>query len=187
MSLLKTAALTLIFVGLTISVHAQNNQSNVTNVQFCLFCPLQVVPPEFDVHGARFTVPFGVNRVVYGLDTGIWSVTTGYQYGFQANGLVAYHEQDADGFNLAGIVNYTGRDSTGCIIGGIFSEVQNKITGFQTALVTAKARQVAGVQLSLFNYCEDLSGVQLGLINIYNNGTIPFTILFNIGNSDRKK
>lgn len=187
MRLLKTAAVTLFLVFLGFSSHAQLNKENETNVQFCLYAPLQVSPEVFDVRGIRFTVPFGVNRSVYGIDTGLWSVTTGYQYGFQANGLVAYHDQDADGFNLGGIVNYTGRNSTGCIIGGIYSEVYNKITGFQTALITAQARQVSGVQLSLFNYCEDLNGIQLGLININNNGTIPFMILFNIGNSDRKK
>ena len=189
MNLYKPMILTLSFLFMlpAMTTNAQYIEKDGTNIQLCLFNPLQVAPEESNVYGLRVTVPYGVNNSVYGLDFGLWSETTGYQYGVQANGLVAYHEEDADGFNLAGIVNYTEKNSTGCIIGGIYSEVKNKMTGFQAAVAIAKARQVVGVQLSLFNYCEDLKGVQLGLININNNGMIPFTIILNFGNSDRDK
>ena len=175
-----------VFFGIS-HTYAQSTYTKNKNVQFSLYCPLQVLDENEDVYGVRFTVLYGVNKSVVGFDFGMWSVTNGYQYGVQANGITAYHSQDADGFTFAGIVNYTDRNSTGCNIGGFYNEVRHKMTGFQTALAAAKANHVSGVQLSLFNYCENLNGVQIGLINIYNNGTIPFTILFNIGNASKSK
>ena len=134
---IKTLAISLLLIFIVASTKAQNFEKKETNVRFCLYCPLQVVPEDFDVYGVRFTVPYGVNKKVYGLDCGVWSVTTGYQYGIQTNGMVAYHEHDADGFVFAGIFNYTEKNSTGCIIGGFYNEVREKMTGFQTASITA--------------------------------------------------
>lgn len=187
---MKTFKIILLFTivsYLSSDLYSQSTYDENKNVQFSLFAPLQVLEEDEDVYGIRFTALYGVNAAVVGFDFGVWSVTNGYQYGLQANVLTAYHAQNADGFSFAGIVNYTHQSSTGCIIGGIYNEIGHKITGFQTGLFCAKATQVSGVQLSLFNYCEDLNGVQLGLININNNGTIPFTILFNIGNSSKSK
>lgn len=189
MQLTKILILTVLFTacfGIS-RAYSQSTYNENKNVQFSLYSPLQVLDENEDVYGIRFTALYGVNRAMIGFDFGMWSVTNGYQYGVQSNVLTAYHSQDADGFSFAGIVNYTDRDSTGCNIGGIYNEVRRKMTGFQAALATAKANQVSGVQFSLINYCEDLNGVQLGLINIYNNGIIPFTILFNIGNANKTK
>ena len=169
------------------NLHSQSTYDKNKNVQFSLFAPLQVLEEDEDLYGIRFTALYGVNAAVVGFDFGVWSVTNGYQYGVQANVLTAYHAQDADGFSFAGIVNYTHKSSTGCIIGGFYNEIGHKITGFQTGLFCARATQVSGVQLSLFNYCEKLNGLQLGLINNKNNGTIPCTVLFNIGNSSKSR
>lgn len=181
-----TSAIWLFALLFVQSAFGQTKLAEEHNVQFSIFSNLQVVDEKDSIYGFRFTVPYGVNKDMIGFDIGAWSETHGYQYGFQGNCLVAYHNGDADGFNFAGIVNYTNRNSTGCIIGGFYSQVRHRITGFQTGLVV-KARQVSGVQLALFNYCEDLDGVQIGLINIHNNGWLPFSIILNIGNTNTSK
>lgn len=183
--IMKTA-LSLCFLLLTMSAFAQTKSGEEHNVQFSILSNLQVVDENESIYGFRFTVPYGSNKDMIGFDIGAWSETHGYQYGFQGNCLVAYHGGDADGFNFAGLVNYTDKNSYGCVIGMIYSVVRHRITGFQAGLAV-KAKQVSGVQLALFNYCEDLDGFQIGLININNNGILPFTILLNYGNNAKSK
>lgn len=183
---LTRTVLSLFFLFLLTSAFGQTKLREEHNVQFSIFSNLQVVEENESIYGFRFTVPYGVNKDMIGFDMGAWSETHGYQYGFQGNCLVAYHGGDADGFNFAGLVNYTDKNSSGCVIGLIYSVVRHRITGFQAGLVV-KARQVSGVQFSLLNYCEDLDGFQIGLINIHNNGMLPFTILLNYGNNKKSK
>jgi len=56
--------------------------------------------------------------------------------------------------------------------------VAENVTGFQASAVNL-TKELKGLQLGAFNYSKK-SGVQIGVINIIEDGWIPFTILFNI-------
>ena len=83
------------------------------------------------------------------------------------------------GFNISGIVNFSKGKEYGASIAGIYNQAEGNVTGLHLAGIFAKAKKVTGLQFSLINYSEDLTGVQLGLINICKNSSIPFMFFIN--------
>ena len=57
--------------------------------------------------------------------------------------------------------------------------ISDKVTGFQASAVNVVREELKGVQLGVVNYSKK-SGCQFGLINIIEDGALPFTIIFNI-------
>jgi hypothetical protein len=157
------------------------------NVQFGIYPDLQVLDKNEKVYGIRCSFPIAENSTMIGLDFGGFSRNTKYFYGALFNLIGVYNDRNAAGVNATCIFHYTAWNFNGFSFAGVFNNVFHRITGLQASLIANNARQVSGMQFSLFNYCEDLNGVQLGLVNIYNNGTIPFSILVNFGNNVKSK
>ncbi len=53
------------------------------------------------------------------------------------------------------------------------------VAGVQLALLMNKAAHMRGLQISLFNSCESLTGVQIGLLNRIGQSPLPFLPLIN--------
>jgi hypothetical protein len=122
-----------------------------------------------------------------GLDMGGAARNTSYFYGLGLNLLGTVNDENCDGVSLNCLFSFTGNNFSGFSFAGLFNKVFHRITGLQASLVSAWSSQVNGVQISLFNYCEDLNGVQIGLLNFNNNGTLPFTLLFNYDDNLKSK
>ena len=129
-------------------------------LQLSLFCPLQLLPHDFDVYGLRLTFPYGINNTVYGLDLGVWNQLRGDLYGIGFAGLVSDRQGSLYGVNTGGIVNITHGDDVGLSMAGVYNDVRGTSKGLQCAIAFASAKKVEGVQLAVFNYCEDMTGVQ---------------------------
>jgi len=187
----------------TLNMHAADDNSTTTTepgfyatpIQLALFAPVQLAPVDSDVYGLKLSLPYGVNRTlyglgiglysvnheVYGLDVGGWNVIKGNQYGIQLGGLFASRgdaESSAYGLNIAGLVNLSKGSGYGLSIGGLVNYAADTLTGLQLACYTY-AKKFTGLQLGVVNYADDLTGIQLGLVNICPRGYLPFMIIIN--------
>jgi hypothetical protein len=149
-------------------------------LQLSLFCPLQLLPDDFDVYGLRLTFPYGVNNSVYGLDVGVWNQLSCSLYGVGFAGLVSTRQGNLYGVNTGGIVNIAYGDDVGWSIAGIYNDVDGTVKGLQSTIAYNEAKKVEGVQLAIVNYCENMTGVQLGIVNICKDQPIPFTLFVNV-------
>ena len=187
----------------TLNIYAADDNSTATTepgfyatpIQLALFAPLQLAPVDSDVYGLKLSLPYGVNRTlyglsvglcsvdqeVYGLDVGGWNVVKGNQYGIQIGGLFASRgnaESISYGLNIAGGVNLAKGTGYGLSIAGLVNYAAETFTGLQLACWTS-AKKITGLQLGIVNYADDLTGVQLGLVNICPKGYLPFMIIIN--------
>lgn len=71
---------------------------------------------------------------------------------------------ESDGIQIGGISTMAG-SLDGAQIAGIWNFVFENVSGAQIGLLYNHARYVHGLQLGLFNFCERLDGVQIGLLN----------------------
>jgi len=150
-----------------------------TPLQLSLYAPVQLAPMDSDVYGLRLACPYGVNRNVIGLDCGFWNTSTGKQYGLQLGGLAAFRGGKTYGLNIGGIINFSEGNEYGVSLAGIYNQASGSITGVQFAGILSKARRVVGLQFALITYCDDLRGVQIGLLNICPRSAIPCMLLIN--------
>jgi len=60
-----------------------------------------------------------------------------------------------------------------------FNYANESVNGVQFAILYNYAKNLNGLQFSLVNSCETLSGVQIGLVNIVRQNKIPFMPLIN--------
>ena len=166
-----------------------------TPVQLALFAPIQIAPVDSDVYGLKLSLPYGVNRTLYGLDVGLcnidqtvygidiggWTMVKERQYGIQIGGLFASRgnsKSKSYGLNIAGLVNLSQGSGYGISIGGLANYAADAITGLQLACWTS-AKKMTGLQLGVVNFAGDLTGVQLGLVNICPKGYLPFMLIIN--------
>jgi hypothetical protein len=181
--------LTVLFIFTSSAVFAADNESTketddgfyATPIQIALFAPIQIAPVDSDVYGLKLSLPYGVNRTLYGLDVGAWTVVKEWQYGIQIGALFASRgnsESRSYGLNIAGLVNLSKGSGYGISIGGLVNYAADAITGLQLACWTS-AKKMTGLQLGVVNYADDLTGVQLGLVNICPKGYLPFMIIIN--------
>ena len=161
------------------SLQAQESTKSVTPFQYSIFSPIQLFGEEYDVYGCRLTLLYGVNASVCGVDAGLYSVSTGDQYGFQGMGVVSSREGDTTGVTCAGIANLSKGSESGVSLAGLFDFAMGDFSGLQAAGLICHARKFNGMQISLFNHCDDFEGVQFGLVNICKSQTLPFTLFIN--------
>lgn len=177
--LVFTLAVLLLSIAPTAQAEEKNDDNYSTPLQLSFYAPLQLAPVDSDVYGLRLALPYGVNRNFYGLDIGLWNVTTGDQYGLQLGCLVASRGKTTFGWNLAGIANFSAGNEYGVSFGGIYNQADGHVTGLQFGSILSRAKKVSGVQFGLITYCEDLTGVQIGLLNICPKSSVPFMFLVN--------
>ena len=118
-------------------------------INLSLFSPIQILKEDQSVEAFRFSLIYGKNANMTGLDLSLVGANTGDFLGvsFTGVGLV-------DG-------NFTGYQ------GGYLAAVtKGNMQGFQTGAYTKAGMGSSGVQFGILNTADDFSGLQFGLVNI---------------------
>jgi hypothetical protein len=131
-------------------------------VNLSLFNPIQIFPEDTSVKYFRFSLIYGKNATLTGLDMGLVNhLTAGESKALQL-GFVNYVEADLKGLQY-GAVNAT----------------KGTFTGWQWGFVNYSGH-TKGFMLGFVNYSESMYGLQIGLINIIKEGgMLPFFPIFN--------
>jgi hypothetical protein len=121
-------------------------------VQIALVNPIQIFPENTPIEGIRWNLLYGRNIAMTGLDFGLVNhVGSGGFTGVQL-GLVGINDGDVKGIQWNG-VNIAKMNVEGAQLGWFSS-----------------AHYVHGVQISLVNYTGSMKGIQIGIINIIDEG-----------------
>jgi hypothetical protein len=114
--------------------------------------------------GMRHSLMFGQAPTIWGLDTGLFNITTVDMRGAQL-GLVNANQGTASGVQF-GLSNWT----------------EESLDGFQAGGVNVVNGQSRSLQVGFLNSADELKGVQLGLINLnVSGGPLPFFPFVNVG------
>lgn len=150
--------ITMVFAGIfTTNTNAQDKP-----IQVALFNPIQIFPETNSITGLRLNIIYGKNVNVSGLDWGFVNSTTGKQVGAQW-----------------GFVNMVDNGFLG-LQGGFVNITDSKFEGLQYGFVNYHKGKVSGVQFGFINYAGSMYGLQIGLINIINQGgAFPFFPIVN--------
>lgn len=148
-------------------------------LQLSLITPIQLVPKDDSICGARVNLLYGSNRAVWGVDAGVVNnaeTLKGIELGLLVNLIKSSEETPSTpswGIQAAGLVN---RDIkvpfSGIQVAGIANENRDVIfTGLQAAILGNQNMnsEVDGIQVSLFNHSKKFNGIQVGL----GNGVTP--------------
>ena len=159
-----------------------------------------------NVCGLKFGLPMvDGNGRTYGFEPSIFYSGTDHIKGVQATGAGPAISKDVEGIQASwtgpaiankvfGLQASCSLNLTEDIVGfeaGLVNIAKNvrgfqasafnmaeKVIGFQMAAVNL-TKEMTGLQLGAFNYSKK-GGCQLGVINIIDDGLIPFTLFFNI-------
>jgi hypothetical protein len=71
---------------------------------------------------------------------------------------------------LAGISNISNDETMAIQLSGIYNASANSSAGIQTALINTAFGEYTGLQLGLVNYAKKIHGVQIGLVNVVDDG-----------------
>ncbi|MBU4010535.1 MAG: hypothetical protein KJ882_07190, partial [Proteobacteria bacterium] len=163
-------------------------RSGWTPFQFSVFNPLQLFNENKSIAGMRFTIFYGKNTDLHGIDLGLCVNSTHNLTGIQLVGLMNNAAGDPGDFNVTGIqvagLGNTTDHLSGIQIGGFGNGVTYDATGIQIGLIgnaaaTFKGIQIAGlfnfnydksssmsgIQIGIFNYSDKVTGIQIGLFN----------------------
>ena len=152
----------MVIVLLTLMFAGNDATAQEGPVQLALFNPVQILPENQSVAAFRFSLLYGKNASVTGLDLGLVNITTGRQTGIQWGG-VGIVEGDFTGWQ-----------------GNFVSIGKGNFEGLQWSGVNYHTGHMKGLQISLVNYAATLKGVQLGFINIIGKGGfLPIFPFFN--------
>lgn len=163
----------------TTTLNAQAKKEKVTPFQYSIFNPIQLFDEDYDIYGLRLTLAYGVNKSVYGVDSGLYCRTTGDMYGLQSAVVVCSREGTSSGLTCATVGNLSKGDESGISLAGLFNFAEGEFTGLQAAGIISRAKKFSGLQIGALNHCDDFYGVQFGLVNICRSQSIPFTVLLN--------
>lgn len=165
-----------LIIGLTLAACINSNAFNLSRMSkkgiFKVdFTPLQigVIGNLFDtdnVYGFSFALPMSSNGNNYGLATGIWGKSKNH-CGIQLNVLNLANELNGVQVGLLGIVESAKGNSSEASGGQLnFFNVSETLFGFQSGLFNQSGR-LNGMQLGSVNISDQ--GLQFGLVNIFNS------------------
>ena len=97
---------------------------------------------------------------------GLFNLNTGSSSGFQGAGLFNINNKDFSAFQGAGIFNINKGSGNGFQGAGVFNINEGPFKGVQLSGIFNSANNVSGVQISLVNIASNIQGFQLGLVNI---------------------
>jgi len=148
-------------------------------------------PRDPDVNGVRFSLFYGKNRNMAGLDLGLVSVSQstnlsglalilgvnvldGDMDGGASISLINFHKGRDTGLNAA-FINKTNHNDNGLDFGFV-----NVADGNTTAVVGGlNLAKSSTAQIGFVNVTEEIRGVQIGFINVAKNGFLPVFPIFN--------
>jgi len=134
---------------------------------------VQLFPAETDVVGLRLNLVLSDNEDVMGIDFGLVSKADRMS-AIQLN-LVNIVRSEFAGLSL-GLFNQMG--SMSGFQAGLFNNVTHDMTGFQLGLFNV-ADDATGFQIGLFNRTVSLQGIQIGLVNLIEQGPLTFFPIIN--------
>ncbi|MDH3224227.1 MAG: hypothetical protein OEO23_10975 [Gemmatimonadota bacterium] len=144
------------------SPEALTGQSPERSFELALYSPVQIRNEDDAIRILRFSLLYGSNESVKGLDVGLVSrnrggVSKGLQYS-----LVGIVDGDFIGWQN-NLVSITRAEFTG-LQSGAYNEL-GAGEAFQFGLVN-RARNVSGLQIGLVNVSDNMYGLQIGLANV---------------------
>ena len=114
--------------------------------------------------GWRHSLLIGRDPTIWGLDTGLFNLTTRELRGLQV-----------------GLINANQGDARGAVV-GLSNWTEERMDGFQAGGVNVINGKGRSLQIGLINSANDLEGVQLGLLNLnLSGGPLAFFPLINVG------
>jgi hypothetical protein len=152
-----------VFLALVVALlvtEAQAAEPGPLPAQLALWKPIQVVDSERSVLGFRYSLLWGINQDVSGLDisTGL-SKTSGDFIGIQAGGL-NFVDGDVTGLQI-GLFGLDTGHMRGVQLGLLAGSFAGEVTGIQIAAGNSATR-ARGLQLGIFlNASEEMKGFQL--------------------------
>ena len=117
-------------------------------INLSLFNPVQIVKEDQAVTAFRFSLIYGVNTDLTGVDLSLVGINKGSVTGVAFTG-----------------VSITEGSFTGWQSGWLASITNGEFTGLQDGIYT-HAGSGSGVQLGLLNTADEFSGLQFGFVNI---------------------
>lgn len=159
-----------------------------------LMAPVQYPAEDVSVTGFRFSLFYGRNAEVMGLDIGaLVSAADGDVFGMQISGLVNNIGSSSGTIQFAGIANNCYEDFCGCQLSGIANRAGGTVQGGQIGCfnlagdlsgiqigVYNKAANSIGLQIGVVNETSSMQGIQIGLINMIRQSPVPFCPIFNM-------
>lgn len=160
-------------------------------VGFQFGLPDRNFPDDDDVKGMRVTLLWGENRKTSGFDFGLFSVAqTDVRTGIaivigvsrvaeKSDGavnlsLMNYHTGSDSGFNLA-LLNMVNNSDRALNVG--FAQIAQGSTAIDLGALNVSKK--SRFQIGFVNITQEIDGFQFGLINMADNGFLPFFPFFN--------
>ena len=133
----------------------------------------QIFPSETKVMGLRLNLACSDNQDVLGVDVGL----VGLGQRMDAIQLNLVNKVDAEFAGIsAGLFSQMG--SVAGVQAGLFNSVQYDLNGFQLGLFN-NADNAMGIQFGLINRAVTLRGIQIGLVNLIEEGPVTFFPIIN--------
>lgn len=147
---------------------------DLTPLQIGIWGPtVQLFPEQTRVMGLRLNLAMADNREVVGFDLGVASQAKEMK-AIQVN-LVNVVKEDFAGVGV-GLFNQAG--SVAGLQAGLFNNVAHDVSGFQLGLFNL-ADSVEGIQVGLLNRTTSMRGLQIGLVNLIEEGPVTFFPVLN--------
>jgi len=163
---LPTHATALAFAPLSALLAAAPTSAQERPIQLSLFSPIQAVPEEAGISGARLSILYGRNASMTGVDLGLVTHTTGAVTALQW-GAVHLVEEEFTGWQT-GFVNVDG-SFTGFGQGAV-NLSHGEVKGLQFGAANIGQSTLRGAQVGVYNQAATTRGLQLGIVN-FTQGT----------------
>ena len=164
-------------------VSAQENEESTTQAAQVTFAyPLGTngVDAISTPNNFSFNVLYGLNGGLNGTEIGgLMNYNNGEMNGFQMAGVVNINREQSNGVMLAGKSNISLGQTSGAMISGVYNLATGDSKGVQIAAVNNATADFSGVQIGCVNYAHRLDGVQIGIVNIVDDGdqAIPIGLI----------
>lgn len=122
----------------------------------------------------------GVNGGVSGVEIGgLTNFNRGDVFGIQLAGIGNFNFGKTTGLMLAGIANISSDETKAIQLSGIYNASTNTSSGVQVALINTTHGDYKGLQAGVINYAKKMHGVQMGVVNVIEDGdnAIPIGLL----------